>query len=137
MNQAELRSKGTLSLNSMIPFGRKHKDKLVSQVLKDDPGYILWALENIKDYEWTPEVLAIARDSQVPQFVVKVLDLQKVTKTVQGLERGLDPIGTDGVRRVHGFPDKEDIHKDLTYLKRLLEFMQDELVAKHSLYIKV
>ena len=39
-----------LDLESEMPFG-KHKGKLLSTVIEDDPGWLIWALENIKDFE--------------------------------------------------------------------------------------
>lgn len=128
---------GLLTTNSIIEFGRKHKGKLVSQVLKDDPSYIMWAVENIKDIDWSPDVLAIARDTQIPPFVFKVEDLAYHERTLNNLEKGLDPIGNNGVRHLHGFGDKDDIHKSLNYIKKLLDYIQTELIAKHSLYIKL
>lgn len=38
-----------LNRNSIISFG-KYKGKIVLEVLKDDPGYLLWMEENVGGY---------------------------------------------------------------------------------------
>lgn len=48
--------------NYVFPYG-KHKGKLITEVIEEDPGYILWASENILSFNPTAEVLSEARDA--------------------------------------------------------------------------
>lgn len=48
--------------NYVFPYG-KHKGKLVTEVIEEDPGYILWASEHISTFNPTEEVLSEARDA--------------------------------------------------------------------------
>lgn len=43
-------------LNTRLCFG-KHEGKLISTVIREDPQYILWCLENIDDFrlDWKAE----------------------------------------------------------------------------------
>lgn len=110
---------------------------MVSQVVKDDPGYILWAIDNITDYLFDVSVISIARDSLIPAFDIRVADLEQAERLLIGLEKGLDPYGTNGSRQLHGFQDTDDIHKRLHYVKRLISYLRDELSSKRSLYIRL
>lgn len=38
-------------LDSVIDFGKKHRGRTVEDVLSDDPGYLLWALESVDRFE--------------------------------------------------------------------------------------
>jgi 6-pyruvoyl-tetrahydropterin synthase len=46
--------------NYVFPYG-KHKGKLITEVLEEDPEYIIWASANITKFNPTAEVLAEAR----------------------------------------------------------------------------
>lgn len=37
-------------LDSKLDFG-KHRGRKVEDVLEDDPGYLLWAMENVERFE--------------------------------------------------------------------------------------
>lgn len=48
--------------NYTFPYG-KHKGKLITEIIEEDPRYILWASENIPSFNPTAEVLSEARDA--------------------------------------------------------------------------
>jgi hypothetical protein len=37
-------------LDTPIRFGR-HRGRLVEEVLEDDPGYLLWCMENVESFD--------------------------------------------------------------------------------------
>lgn len=45
-----MKMKKVYGLNDRLTFG-KHKDKLVKMIIRNDPEYILWCLENIDGFE--------------------------------------------------------------------------------------
>lgn len=49
-----------IGYNYVFQFG-KHKGLLVTEVLEEDPQYILWASENVHGFNPTSEVLSEAR----------------------------------------------------------------------------
>lgn len=46
------------SINSKLEFG-KHKGKTVQQVMKDDPNWLHWALQNVKDFKLNRNALLL------------------------------------------------------------------------------
>jgi len=40
----------------VFPFG-KHKHESITEVLEEDPGYILWAADNVDSFNPTEEIL--------------------------------------------------------------------------------
>lgn len=58
----DLLKKSQKDYNYVFPYG-KHKGKLVTEVIEEDPGYILWASENVISFNPTAEVLQEARDA--------------------------------------------------------------------------
>lgn len=44
-----------LGLSSTIPFG-KHSGETVESVLDEDPGYLRWFIEQVKNYKIDPEL---------------------------------------------------------------------------------
>jgi hypothetical protein len=127
----------TLDENSIIPIGKKHKDKTVEQVIKEDPGWILWAQNKLEAYSFTTEVLARCSDrNTVPiSFSFNVDELKENTKIISSVEQGLDPYGDRGVRQLHGFNDKDNIHKALTYYRKLSEYLIDQLLDQPTIQI--
>lgn len=49
-----LRPRHVLGLDDEMPFG-KHKGKQISDLLDDDPRYLLWAYNEIPDFALTDE----------------------------------------------------------------------------------
>lgn len=47
---------------TILTFG-KHKGLKVKTVLRDDPGYILWMAENIKDVQFESGIVEEAEDN--------------------------------------------------------------------------
>lgn len=45
----------------VFPFG-KHKNEYVEDVLEEDPGYIIWAADNVDWFNPTDEILIEAFD---------------------------------------------------------------------------
>lgn len=54
--------KTTLQKYSVLNFG-KHKTKTVADVLVEDPGWIIWASENVDWVQFTDEVLEEAEEN--------------------------------------------------------------------------
>jgi len=48
--------------NYVFLYG-KYKGKLITEIIEEDPGYILWASENIPSFNPTAEVLHEARNA--------------------------------------------------------------------------
>lgn len=46
------------SINNVLEFG-KHKGKTIQQVMKEDPNWLHWALQNIKDFKLNKNALLL------------------------------------------------------------------------------
>jgi len=50
----------TYDFDDVVMFG-KHRGKSITRIIADDPGYIIWALANVKGFFATEAVLKEAR----------------------------------------------------------------------------
>lgn len=44
-------------LYNRIDFGTRHRDEYVKDVIAEDPDYIAWCLDNIKNFRLTEEAM--------------------------------------------------------------------------------
>lgn len=126
-----------LSELDIIPFGKKHNGKTVDQVAKEDPSFIVWVHNTFDNFDFTPEVLVRCMDRQIApiSFTFNIDDLKAHLKVIGNIEQGLDPYGDRGVRQLHGFQDKENVHTTLSYFRRMADYLVDQLLDKPSLQI--
>lgn len=64
----EERSYPVIGLDDEVPFG-KHSGKLLRDVIDDDPGWVVWAIEEIKTFEISDpatDLLELSQDVRRP-----------------------------------------------------------------------
>lgn len=47
-------------------FG-KYKGRLIKEVIEQDPSYVVWAADNVKGFNLSPQMLKKARDNKQEQ----------------------------------------------------------------------
>jgi GTP-dependent phosphoenolpyruvate carboxykinase len=123
MNSSETQSKKILSGTSVIWFGKKYKGRTVNEVLAENPSYLSWALKEIKDISFTPDVLAKMGDIQIPAFNISPKELTEHAMALDDY--------------VKNWVISPKIVPHLRYFTKLAADMNAEFLAKNSLYIKL
>lgn len=64
------------SIHNVLEFG-KHKGSTIQQVMRDDPNWLHWALQNIKDFKLNHNALLLLPPQKV------VIDGDRTGKTIE------------------------------------------------------
>lgn len=122
----------TLGLKHQL-FLKKYKTtgKLISEIVEEDPSYILWAHENVAYIKFTDEVIkklteVLAQGTRV-NFVFDEAELKEHSDVINSVASGLDTYGNEGIRQLHGVSNDVNVHKSLDYFRRLSRYLQQEI----------
>lgn len=114
---------------TFVIFWGKYKGKKVSEVLKDDPSYLIWAEDNVPFIKIDPALLDKCR-AQMSHKSAPSLDLAELeshAEILKAVEEGLDSYGNEGVRELHGFADNTNIHNSLKYFSQLSKYLTEQI----------
>jgi len=108
-----------LTEDSIIGFG-KYRGQTVSELIKNNPSYLLWVQENVPFASLSAEVLAKCYDAKpMPRFSFRLDEMKAMRKEFADLVPG------------------EPKHKTVSYLLNLLEYLEAEFSLKKEVTIKL
>jgi hypothetical protein len=111
-------------------FGKyKGTGKTVGELIKEDPGYILYVHEKVAFVRFEDSTIQQALKNKTKvNFDLNPQLLESSTEVINAIHNGLDTVASeDGVRQLHGLTSSQDPHRALRYFKSLAQFIKQEL----------